>query len=359
MGSFLDEKNKETKEKVRKQLVLFPDYVGRYMLHIWRKSSGQTLLNYLGDYKIFFKWLVQEGHFSGELKDIPLSILNDLSLDDVNFYLSYLDDNYKKSSANRRLSSLKSLFRYLSDLAENQDGSPLLHRNVMAKVDLHKIEETAKSKADKIANKILVKTDEYDEQKEFLEFIYEGYLSFCKDKRDITMHLKNRDRDTAFISLVLATGLRAFEVEALDLEHISMKNNTVRVIGKGGLEDILYFGDTAKTDLERYLSVRVSNYKVVEEENALFVSFSTRTGKPGRLNKSSLQKIVKKYSIAFEKNSMSIHKLRHSFITRFHSISRDIAVTQQAARHKNPATTQIYNHISQEMIKEAFRKANE
>lgn len=359
MASFLDEKNKENKEKVRAQLSDYPPYVSRYMHHIWRKSSGQTLLGYLTDFKIFFQWLLREGLYAGEMRDIPLSLLNNISTDDINYYLDYLDENYKKTTVNRRISSLKSLFRHLHDIAENPDGTPLLSRNVMAKVDLFKIEETAKSKAEKIANKILVKTDEYDEQKEFLEFVYEGYLEFCKNKRERNLHLFNRDRDCAIISLVLATGLRAFEVEALDLDHVSMKNESVRVIGKGGLEDILYFGEAARVDLERYLAVRTSRYKVKEDERALFVSMSMRTGEPGRLTRNSLQKIVKKYAVAFDKNFMSIHKLRHSFITRFHLVNRDIAMTQQAARHKNPVTTQIYNHIDQEMMKEAFRKANE
>lgn len=359
MASYIEENNRKKKERARQQLDDFPEYVARYIMNIWRKSSGDTLINYLGDFKIFFDWLLREGFYHGKRQDIPLAILNNLSIDDVNLFLSFLDDNYKKTTANRRLSSLKSLFRYLTDKAENSDRTPLLQRNVMAKLELHRIDETMKSKAEKIAGKILLKTDEIDEQKDFLEFIYDGYLHLCPTSKTKQLHMLNRDRDCAIVSLILATGLRAFEVEGLDLDHVSTKHGTVSVIGKGGLEDILYFGEAAKADLDRYLNVRSTRYKVKDTEKALFVSLPYRTGSPGRLKKISLQSIVKKYATAFEKSSMSMHKLRHSFITRFHLVNKDIAMTKEAARHKNYQTTEIYNHIDQEMMKEAFRKANE
>ncbi|MED4750840.1 tyrosine-type recombinase/integrase [Brevibacillus choshinensis] len=114
------------------------------------------------------------------------------------------------------------------------------------------------SKAQRIAGKILVKLDdEHNEMKEFLDFIYAGYLSVITgNTRSNNYHIKNRERDRAIISLALATGLRAMELANLELDDLNMRNGVIDVLGKGNRKDTLPFGPLAKEHLQAYLDIQ-------------------------------------------------------------------------------------------------------
>lgn len=350
-------------ELLDKKILELPPYMVEHLDELkLNKASYHTLYNYTLDFHSFLDWIISESIYSGPKRDIPLSLFEEMRIDMAKGYQAHIQMKYADSSVTRMISSLKSLFRYLHEVAEDENQDPKLKRNVFAKLKLTKTDESIDSKAQRIAGKILVKLDEeHNEMKEFLDFVYEGYLSVISgNTRSVNYHMKNRERDRAIISLALATGLRAMELATLELDDVNMRNGVIDVIGKGNRKDTLPFGPLAKEHLQAYLEIRDDRYKVDKKVKSLFVSGSTRTGKAEAFRKISIQKMVGKYATAFGKPSLTVHKLRHSFGTRFHiENGADPVLTQRAMRHKNIQTTMIYTHVDNEKLKQAFRRANQ
>lgn len=124
-----------------------PYYVQEYVQSKLRaRFSPSTLLGYVHDYMKFFKWLQSEGVSNEEnIKDIPYSLLEKLRKEIVEFYIEHLQEEdirtekeikadlpvRKRSidAVNRNINSLKSLFNYLTQETENEDGECYFYRN--------------------------------------------------------------------------------------------------------------------------------------------------------------------------------------------------------------------------------------
>jgi integrase len=231
----------------------------------------------------------------------------------------------------------------------------------MVKLKALKDAETMKSKAEKIKNRILVETHQRDEITEFLDFIAFGYANKeGLSKRIIAAHKRNVERDLAIISLALESGLRAFELVELNVEDINLENNSIILVGKGSTEDVAYFTDAAKENIVAYLAIRKERYKIEDNFKPLFVSCGTGPkAKPDRLSKRALQNLVEKYATTFGKPYLTVHKLRHTFATRFHKKNNDVVKLQAAMRHRSVDTSMIYTHVTNEELKEAVNKIND
>ncbi|MCI1882018.1 MAG: tyrosine-type recombinase/integrase, partial [Sporolactobacillus sp.] len=91
-----------------------------------------------------------------------------------------------------------------------------------------------------------------------------------------------------------------------------------------------------------------------ESEKALFVSSSMGPKESARrLSPRSIENLVKKYAVAFGKPSLSVHKLRHSFATRYQAENNDIPKLRRQLGHSSIQTTMIYTHLSNEELKKA------
>ncbi|MDT8861197.1 tyrosine recombinase XerS [Alkalihalobacillus sp. MEB130] len=333
-----------------------PWYVDEYINHKKRKLSAASLLNYAHDYKIFFQWLKNEHLHSAEIKNIPLDLLESLTTQQVESFLSFLQyelDN-KEVTVNRKLSALKSLFNYLQNIAETRDLQPYLKRNVMAKIEFNEIKESMETIANKMEGKILM-GDEYEK---FRQFIATDYGIAIKDNKKLfNFHLLNRERDTAIVSLILGSGLRLSEVVNLNLDDIDYSKYTARVIRKGNKEQYVYFSRLAMDDLKEYLQIREERYKVEKSNKALFVAAAMGPkGTPRRLTARSIEKLIEKYAVAFGKPALSVHKLRHSFATRYHIEINDVPKLRRQLGHSSIQTTMIYTHISNDDLKHAVDK---
>ncbi|WP_416826291.1 tyrosine recombinase XerS [Ectobacillus polymachus] len=334
-----------------------PWYVEEYINHKKRKLSAATLLNYCHDYKIFFTWMINK-HICNckEMKEISLGTLEKVTVQQVENFLSFLhyELNNKEITVNRKLSALKSLFNYLQNIAETPDLKSYISRNVMAKIEFNEIKESMETLANKIEGKILL-GDEYEK---FRSFIAYDYGQICKgNKKLFNFYNLNRERDTAIVSLVLGSGLRLSELVNLDLDDIDFSKNSARVIRKGNKEQYVYFSQVAKTDLQEYLSIRSNRYHVNKSNKALFISAPMGPkGKSRRLTNRSVEKLVEKYAIAFGKPALSVHKLRHSFATRYHSEINDVPKLRRQLGHSSIQTTMIYTHIRNDDLKTAVDK---
>ncbi|MCL7749454.1 tyrosine recombinase XerS [Halalkalibacter alkaliphilus] len=343
-------------QKLNTLLDQLPWYVSEYINHKQRKLSAASLLNYAHDYKIFFNWLKNEGLHTGEMKNIPLELLESLTSQQVEGFLGFLQYqlNNKEITVNRKLSALKSLFNYLQNIAETRELKPYLQRNVMAKIEFNEIKESMETIANKMEGKILM-GDEYEKFRQFIASDY-GLLN-KNNKKLYNFHLLNRERDTAIVSLILGSGLRLSEVVNLNIDDIDYSKYTARVIRKGNKEQFVFFSKLAMDDLQDYLKIREKRYKVEKSNKALFVAAPMGPkGKPRRLTARSIEKLIEKYATAFGKPSLSVHKLRHSFATRYHTEINDVPKLRRQLGHSSIQTTMIYTHINNDDLKQAVDK---
>lgn len=348
-----DERKNHIYDLIDEKTAELPWYVREYVDKKMRTMSARSLLNYSHDFLIFFDWLLAEGFFPGKRTDIPLDCLEKLTPQSIENFLTYLQFrlNNDRFTINRKLSSLKSLFNYLQNVAETDDLKPYLVRNVMAKIAFNKIKEDQETVAQKMAGKILWK----DEYEQFRQFVAQDYCTTVKnDVKLLNFHKQNAERDTAIVSLILGSGLRLSEVVGLDLSDIDFKKRMVRVIRKGNKEQYVYFSEQAGLDLEDYLQVRSGKYHLMASNKALFVSAPMGPkGTTRRLSPRAIENLVKKYAVAFGKPSLSVHKLRHSFATRYQAENNDIPKLRRQLGHSSIQTTMIYTHLSNEELKRA------
>lgn len=346
-------------ERVDEKSRLLPWYVSEYISKKQRTLSPATLLNYCHDYIIFFDWLLAEGFFKGSRTDIPLELLNGLTVQQIEDFLAFLQFRLENSplTVNRKLSALKALFHYLQNIAETKDLKPYLERNVMAKIELNQVKEDQEAIAQKMSGKILW-DNEYDQ---FRLFVAQGYGELYKEnKKRYNFHLQNRERDTAIISLILGSGLRLSEIVGLDLEDLDLKKYSARVIRKGNKEQYVFFSEQALQDLKDYLAVRKQTYNLTDKVRALFVSSPMGPkGTTRRLTPRAIEKMVEKYATEFGKPALSVHKLRHSFATRYHAENNDVPKLRRQLGHSSIQTTMIYTHLTNDELKRAVDKMDQ
>ncbi|WP_232697352.1 tyrosine recombinase XerS [Brevibacillus daliensis] len=365
-----------TKQRDAKQLIqripAFPWYVEKYMDHKKSKrASVSTLLGYLRDFEFFFRWLISEGLTkANEMKEIELSELNELRKEYVESYLIYLQDShlfersilltnptksakkeYSDVTIARKLSSLKSLFYYLSALSEDEHGNSYLTRNVMAKIELDVEEVTPLARANSIRSKILVD----DEIQRFVDFVYDGYLEYCNTKKKQDFHYRNRERDVAIVALILSGGFRVSEIVNLNRQNVILEKNQLRMVRKGKKEDAPFFSDWGKQYLMSYMEVR-HKYNPPTEEDALFLTVSPTKPFGHRIDLRTVQKFVKKYGQAFGVPDISVHKLRHSFATQFLRLNPDPHQLQAQLGHSKIDTTMQYAHVLDDTLSEAVNR---
>lgn len=335
---------------LQSRLSLFPWYVEKFFSNKMPDLSPSSLLGYSYDFESFFSFIINEGlSQEKEIKKIPLVDLEQLHIDDITTYRNILMTNEKnaKTTRDRKIAALKSLFHYLSQIAEDEKFYPLLKRNVMAKVKISR----SKNKTEVPKSKLFID----DEIGGFIDFVNQGYLGLIQDnKQAIHYYEMNRTRDSAIICLILHSGLRVSEVVNLNLDdvYISDKEKVVYVLGKGSKDDNdktkVAFDDQARSYLEAYLEIRDLRYNPVKNERSLFLSFRMGQVNGKRMLKRAIQDMVSKYALAFGKKT-TVHKLRHSYATAFNK-KYDIYSTKKQLRHSSIDTTERYAQISSEDI---------
>ncbi|MFA9556868.1 tyrosine recombinase XerS [Evansella sp. AB-rgal1] len=356
----MDQDNKKRfMERIEEKSENLPWYVVEYIDKRKRILSPASLLNYCHDYIIFFDWLIAEGFVKGTRKDVPLEVLEKLTRQQVEDFLSFLEFKLHNSdlTVNRKLSALKSLFHYLQNIAETSELEPYLYRNVMAKMELNNIKEDQETIANRMEGKIL-RGDEYELFRQFVAYDYG--VQNQENKKLYNFHQKNCERDTAIVSLILGSGLRLSEVIGLDVDDIDFKKFTVRVIRKGNKEQFVYFSEQAMLDLKEYIAIRTERYQLEKNFKALFVAAPMGPkGTTRRLTARSVEKLVEKYATAFGKPALSVHKLRHSFATRYQMENNDIPKLRRQLGHTSVQTTMIYTHLTNTELQDAVKKMDQ
>ena len=161
-------------------------------------------------------------------------------------------------------------------------------------------------------------------------------------------------RDSALLEVIYSGGLRISEALGLNFGDIDMGHGIIRVRGKGKKERIAALGAPAIRALKSYFKIRPLRSSAMENASPVFINrFGTR------LSARSFQRLMKNYltraGLPFE---MTPHKLRHSFATHLLDAGADLRSVQELLGHANLSTTQIYTHISAERLKAVYSKAH-
>lgn len=352
-------------KKLEEMVKLMPHYVGEYVDDKLDNRSSSTLLNYLHDYRIFFEWLIREGITdSVQIRDIPLSVLENLKLDDAKNFFKYLQRREipinknetkkpEKVSINRKISSLRSLFKYLTTQTENEEGEPYFYRNVMLKIEVNKVKETLGARASKISSKIF----QNDEDVSFLDFVQNIYeTELPEDSRKKAYFKRDKERDIAILSLFLGSGIRVNELSNLRLRDLDFQENTINIIRKGGKQDTIPVVPESMEDVKNLLKIRAERYNASNEDyDYVFVNKKKNVAVP--LSNRAIGDLVKKYTKAFKSNkSMSPHKLRHTYGTNLWEETGDIHLLMRQLGHSSTSTAALYSNPDQEKAKQAAKQ---
>lgn len=346
------------RQELDKRIPSMPWYVEKFINYKLPDLSPSSLLEYVRDYETFLGWLVSERLTEAlAVKDVPIEDLEKLHMESIDHYKMFLaskkDQANSRTTISRKLSSLRSLFHYLSQIAEDEQFYPLLKRNVMAKVEIkrtHKPKDTAA----KLEGKLL----QENEIREFIDYIETGYpQDVAGNKQALYSYGHNKIRDLCIVSLILNSGLRVSEIVNLNVDDIDLKKKLAHVYRKGKNDETfktpVYFRQEAVDALTCYLEVRQLQYKPSKREKALFLAIANGKKEGQRMTKRAIQEMVIKYAKRFGKPYLSVHKLRHSFATDYY-LRNDLYKTQEQLGHASPDTTQIYAHLTDKTMAHAI-----
>ncbi len=280
-------------------------------LSLQKRASPLTVKNYTLDLKEFFNFL------DSETLNLQLS---DVTHQHARGFMAHLmDKKQSPRSVNRKLSTLKSFFKYL-------DRSHILTINPMQKVQ-----------GPKVAKKLPVFIDEAQTKQ-----LFEGY-TFKTGFEGL--------RDKLVIDIFYQTGIRRAELLGLKENDVDLYESQLKVLGKRNKERIIPFDLGLKRNLEMYLNVK--------KDHNLLNPFLLVTLKNTQLTAQKVTKIVNEVLGAVTTNSKkSPHVLRHTFATHLLNNGADINAVKELLGHASLAATQIYTHNTIEKLKRSYNQAH-
>ena len=161
-----------------------------------------------------------------------------------------------------------------------------------------------------------------------------------------------RRRDKALLELLYATGVRVGEATTLTVQSIHFDLGVVRCFGKGSRERIVPISDRALSYVNDYVLNERPKLTRNRPSDVLFVS---RSGKP--LGREVVAAMLKKYAkLGGIRGDVSPHTLRHSLATHLIRRGADLRVVQEILGHVRVETTEIYTHLDREDLKRAHRE---
>ena len=274
--------------------------VSEFIKYIKGKNySNKTLESYLSDIYYFCLFVKKD--------------LDKVNEEDIRDYQECLNLKKEKSSSiRRRISSLKSFYKFL------------YRNNYIDKKD-YPLSKVSMPKLEKRLPKFIYYND-------LLEIINES----SKGPDGI--------RDRLIIEMLYATGVRVSELVNIKVNDIDFNNRRIVVTGKGNKERIVYYGEYAEEVLNEYLSVyyRKTEYLFVNSRGEQLTDRGVRY---------IIDKIMEKLSI---KVHVTPHVLRHTFATDMLNNGCDIKVVQELLGHSSLKATEIYTHVTNEKLKEVY-----
>jgi site-specific recombinase XerD len=300
-----------------------PPYCRQFFIAIEPETQSRTRLAYAYDLGCFFDYLHEHNPICKkmEIKEIPLSIINELKPMDIEEYL-YSLKVYEKDGVvhtneergiKRKLASLRSFYNYFFN-------NELIENNPAVKVNMPKIHDKNIVRLD--ADEVAILLDEVESGENLTD-------------RQRKYHERTKTRDLALLTLMLGTGIRVSECVGLNISDVDLKNNGIKVHRKGGAEVVVYFGDEVCTALCDYLKERLEVVAASGHENALFLSMQNK-----RISIRAVENLVKKYSkLVTNLKNITPHKLRSTYGTSLYRETGDVYLVADVLGHKDVNTT--------------------
>lgn len=304
-----------------------PPLVKQYALYQRNiKGLSQNTVNeYCLDLRTFFRFMKS---FKGKAKanialddisieDIDIDFIKSISSYDIFEFMNFAADerNNISSTRQRKSSTIKSFFNYLS-----------IHEKLLG-------ENPAENLTPPKKKKTLPRFLTLEQSLELLSAIDGPY----------------KERDYCIITLFLNCGMRLSELVGINMSDILHNNNSLRILGKGNKERIVYLNEASLASIEDYIKVRPKDGVV--DKNALFLSARKK-----RISPKTVQHLVKTYleKIGLSGPGYSVHKLRHTAATLMYQYGdTDIRVIKDILGHENLGTTEIYTHVSNQQMEKA------
>ena len=272
----------------------------RTYLETDRAIATITIRNYLIDIEHLYPFMLKN----------KLLKFSDFDRSLIRKYLSWLIElGYVRRSVTRKLSTVRTFLSWLIKLGV------LIH--------------------DPIPPKGIIKSE-----KRLPDYLTQSEVVKLLDTPDTSTNLGVRDK--AILELLYSSGLRVSEIVNINMEDLNLNTLELKVFGKGSKQRMVIIGRVESKYINIY--IRKSRPKLLSQElnNALFLN---RYG--NRLSQRSIQSKTRIYSVkAGLRDGVHVHTLRHSFATHMLEGGADLRVVQELLGHSNPATTQIYTHIS-------------
>lgn len=284
------------------------DYINKFLkyLSVVKKYSDHTIKSYEID-------LLELYDFTTDLINIDNTVVRE--------YLDYLySKKLKRNSISRKISSIRSFYNYL------------LNEGV---IKTNYFKDISKIKKDGSLPKYI---KDNDLEKLFNSFNKEEPL----DQRNLLI-----------IEMLYATGIRVSELVNIKLNDIDHYNKSIKILGKGRKERIVFYGSFCEDILDLYLHdgrqqlLKVSNEYLFLNKNGTRLS-SRYIGK-------MLDNVIRKCEVDYH---ISPHTLRHTFATDMLNAGADLMSVKELLGHSSINTTSIYTHVTNEQIKKVYEFAH-
>lgn len=288
-------------------------------------------MNDLKEFKIYLEKI--RGYSGHTIKNYELDIIDyidycdnlklniyDITYFDVKKYLVKLyEKDYKATSIGRKISSLRAFYSYLYDESK-------VDKNVFKYIGVPK------------------------KEKRLPKYITNEEVDAIFKVPDINSPLGQRNR--LILELLYGGGIRVSELCNIKVSDIDIDNKTIRILGKGSKERIVFYGNTCKEILELYLSDG-RNILLNKKNNEYLIIGAYKKDKPltTRSVQLILNDIIEKASI---KKKVTPHTLRHTFATHLLNEGCDILIVKELLGHSSLDTTGIYTHVSNERLRKVY-----
>ncbi|MGE5519642.1 MAG: tyrosine-type recombinase/integrase [Candidatus Dadabacteria bacterium] len=277
-----------------------------------KRYSKHTILSYTNDLTAFFQYLFEQ---YGELA------VDQVSHTYVRSWLASLKDKKMTArSINRKISSLKSFFKYQLKIG-------VIRQTPMAKI---------------IAPKNQKRLPHFLSDKE-MELLF-THVEFPDTWKGST--------DRLILLLLYNSGIRLAELIDLKENQVNFSNSTFKVLGKGNKERILPLKNDLMVELRSYIRKKESNFSQVADN--LLVNEKGKT-----LDRKSVYTSVHYYLTLVTKiEKRSPHVLRHTFATHLTNNGADLNAVKELLGHSSLAATQVYTHNTIEKLKNVYKKSH-
>lgn len=302
-----------------------PEFLNDYLVHIKvvKMLSERTINEYYLDTRLFLKFIHSKGEDvdDADISKMTEDELRKITISDIYGFIFYAADerNNLDKARYRKISALRSFFKYLTKIAQILTDDPIKDIEV----------PTPKAALPKFLS--------LDES-----------LRLLKTAGD-----SDSARNYCILTLFLNCGIRLSELIGINISDIDFYENRMKVLGKGNKERMIYLNSACIDALKEYIAVRGENPKSAGEP-ALFLS-----NRCTRISKRRVQQIVEDSLTAagLDGKGFTTHKLRHTAATLMYQYGdADLLTLKELLGHANTSTTEIYTHLNHESVRKAVEE---